>query len=114
MTATTFTTLLLACSGPRAGEIIAANTNYALFNFFAVTALAFTALWLNSQFGLLRWPMLALFGLLAIHPAWTISATKGDCGYSKATGATVLTCLAIAILAAHIAIPAISRWRKRA
>lgn len=113
MSTASFSTSLLACSGPRAGEIIAENTTYAFVQAAIVATLALAALWSHARHADALWPVIVLLGLLAVHPAWTISATSGDCGGMKAKAATIFTCLAAGIVTVQIAIPVISRWRKR-
>jgi hypothetical protein len=114
MTVFSIATSLIACSGPNAGRIIAENSTYAMLQSFAVFALACTAYWLYSQFACARWPVIVIAILFAIHPAWTISATKGDCGDTKATAATVFTGVAIGLTAIQVVRPAIRYFRKSA
>jgi hypothetical protein len=112
MTMTSIALSLLACSGPGAGRVIAENSTYAMLQSFAVFALACTAFWLYTQLGCARWPVIVIVILFAIHPAWTISATKGDCGYTKANVATAFTCVAVGLIAIQAARPTIRYFRK--
>lgn len=74
---------VLACSGP--GALIAIRQNITIGYFAAaigavvVLALAYDAL--RTRRLRLTLPSAAL--LLLLHPAWTISAVHGDCGYFK-------------------------------
>ena len=84
----------LACSGPGAGLTIRENIVISLFC-AAISAVIVGAIALDD------W-RLGRFGgrlgiglvLLAIHPAWTVSAIHGDCGYQKRD----LSCLVVALL----------------
>ena len=82
---------LFACSGPGAGATIARNielgyTNAAVAGGLLLVSLAVAAL------GTRRWVAPAvLAGLVALHPAWTISAISGDCGFFKRDASLVFT-----------------------
>lgn len=73
---------ILACSGPGAGQAIARNITIGYY--FAATT-GFITIWLfrlRSRTGR-DWPAYLSALLLALHPAWTISAIRGDCGFAK-------------------------------
>src|SRR5579872_3284219 len=82
--------LLFACSGD-GGQLIAQNievgyTHAAIAAGLFVGSLGLTALFKG------RWIGAAIFfGLVLLHPAWTISAISGDCGFLKAAASRVLT-----------------------
>jgi hypothetical protein len=42
------------------------------------------------------------FFLLLLHPAWTMSATNGDCGFMKREASNLFTVIALSILAWQI------------
>lgn len=96
--------LLVACSGPGAGQTIHNNIVYAQYQFLVVAMLALASIlfWLGTrrQRGL----MLTEIVLMIIHPAWTISALHGDCGYLKAYVATGFTVLAATCFALQVAL----------
>lgn len=98
------TPLMLACSGPGAMRVIQDNILYAQQQAMVVAAIAAASitLWFFRR----RWKALPLLviTLLLIHPAWTISAIKGDCGFLKADATTFVTaavsaCVALQALA---------------
>jgi len=74
---------VLACSGP--GALIAIRQNIMIGHFAAaigavvVVALVYDAL--RTRCLRLTLPFAAF--MLLVHPAWTISAIHGDCGYFK-------------------------------
>jgi hypothetical protein len=85
--------VFIACSGPGAMEAI--NENFWKSVLWAVSATLFVlGAWL------LQWHqrekkslLLSIFVslLIAIHPAWTISAMVGDCGQAKLEGSKFVT-----------------------
>lgn len=82
---------MFACSGPGAGATIArsieiGNTHAVVAGGLFLASLAVVAL------GRRRWAVpTALAGLVALHPAWTIDAISGDCGYLKRDASWVFT-----------------------
>src|SRR5579862_5925953 len=101
-----------ACSGPGAGKLIAENTAHAE-----------NAAWISGAIfiaALLGWLILRRFSffplacgvLLAVHPAWTISALRGDCGYLKAGAAFIVTALAVLIVVAQMSLGFLA-WKHR-
>jgi hypothetical protein len=87
-----------ACSGPGAGQAIAESiaigyTSAAIVGGLLMASLAAFA------FNPRRWGASALLlGLLALHPAWTVSALSGDCGAFKCEASwffTAVGCIAL-------------------
>lgn len=81
-----------ACSGPGAMAFIEANTGaaftYAAFGFILLLATV-TFYFLRKKKGL---PIVIFsVAVLAVHPAWTISAMIGDCGMSMVSMAKYAT-----------------------
>lgn len=95
------TILILACSGPGAGQAIARNI--AIGYFFAVgTGLATICyFWFRSWNGG-NWPAYACATLLAFHPAWSISARRGDCGATKVMASLVVFSIAFGLLVPQV------------
>jgi hypothetical protein len=85
---------LFSCSGPGAGETIARNiatgyTHAAIVGGVFVVSLVLYAI------GPRRWIVPAIvLALIMLHPAWTISATRGDCGFLKRDASWVFTVIA--------------------
>lgn len=74
---------LLACSGPGAKTYIEQSI---LIGYVCVALAGCVASWLcwsDLQRGKSRAVLAFALILLAIHPAWTISARSGDCGQLK-------------------------------
>lgn len=100
---------ILACSGPGAGQAIARNI--ALGYYFAA-ATGIIVIWLfrlRSRTGRDR-PAYWGVALFVLHPAWTISAIRGDCGSAKVT----LSCVVILIVTAVLVLQllAFRRYKK--
>jgi hypothetical protein len=75
--------MLFACSGPGAGETIARNIEIGYTHAAIVGGLLAASLLLSAlRPGKWIVPMV-IFGLVLLHPAWTISAISGDCGFLK-------------------------------
>jgi hypothetical protein len=74
---------LLACSGPGAmkaiADSIATGNLLALIGGVLVAGVAIHALVTNSWY----FPTWMSIGLMILHPAWTVSAIQGDCGWQK-------------------------------
>src|SRR4051812_46613159 len=89
---------LLACSGPGAGAAIAENIQAGFVHAviaFGLLLISLGTLWFAHRRFVVP---LVLAVLLALHPAWTISAAIGDCGdlkHSLAILFTVIGCLAL-------------------
>jgi hypothetical protein len=102
--------LLLACSGPGAQSVIAESIAIGYYNAgFAVlvTAALFFLHW--SRHGR-AWPARTGSLLVMFHPAWTISAIAGDCGYFKRDASCFVSVVCIALLAFQLYV---SRSRHR-
>jgi hypothetical protein len=72
-------------------RVIAENTAYAQHQAIiaGIGMLIAGALWFFT--GRLKGFALAGVAILVLHPAWTISAVSGDCGYTKASAATIVS-----------------------
>ena len=83
--------LILSCSGPGAGAAIQASIRMGYY------CAVFAGFALGTLFGFYLckagngWLVFLAAFLLAIHPAWTVSATGGDCGGSKVVMSGVVT-----------------------
>ncbi len=89
---------LLACSGPGAMAEIAGNIAFGRILGLIAGVLAFTSfrLWCAER---RRHPLPILCAVLFIfHPAWTMSATKGDCGYGLVDSAIFHNAVAAGIV----------------
>src|SRR5436190_10626359 len=90
--------LLLACSGEGAGETIARNIQIGYSHAGIAGGLLVVAgilLLFNPKWWLFPSICLALF---LLHPAWTVSAIHGDCGFLKRDASWAFTALACATL----------------
>jgi len=95
--------LEFACSGPGAGTLIARNTEIGYAHGSVVGVLFLISL-VAFSLAKRRWLIPAImFGLLVFHPAWTISATSGDCGFLKRDASYAFTGLAGLALSVQIA-----------
>src|SRR5437588_147441 len=75
--------LILACSGPGAGAAIQQSI---IIGYFcaAIGAVITLALAYDSwRMGYARFTLTVALLMLFLHPAWTISAIHGDCGFLK-------------------------------
>ena len=90
--------LPLACSGPGAGPAIAASISIGYYC-AGLAALITTALFFlyRSRGGSagVAWTGIVL---LLLHPAWTISATHGDCGVLKLAASGVVSLAFVVLL----------------
>jgi uncharacterized membrane protein len=92
---------ILACSGPGAGQAIARSIT---IGYFSAAATAFVTIWLfrlSTRTGR-YWPAYWSALLLALHPAWTISAVRGDCGIMKVVLSGLVILLVLLFLAIQI------------
>lgn len=98
---------LLACSGPGAAESIALSIQIGYRHAVFCSGVLAAALVLLAFFPK-RWLFPAIIAIsLLIHPAWTISATHGDCGYLKRDISrlfTGITCFAAGLQVASIVV----------
>jgi hypothetical protein len=90
---------IFACSGPGAGETIARNIELGYIHAAVVGGMLVVS-WVLFAIDPRRWIVpTIIFGLVALHPAWTISAIHGDCGFLKRDVSWVFTGIAtLAIL----------------
>lgn len=77
--------LLFSCSGPGAASIMLYHTDYGYKHAIIVGILLIASLVLGLFATRYRWLPITVGALLALHPAWAMSAYRGDCGYSKAS-----------------------------
>jgi len=88
---------VIACSGPGALQVMFISTWMGYAHAAATAALLAVSLFV-AIFSR-RWLMPALILLLlAIHPAWTISAYHGDCGTMKDQACWLFTAATMAML----------------
>ncbi len=83
--------LLLACSGPGAGRAIAWSIAIGFICFVYAAFVEVQLLFLYLCRSGKRWPVYWGFGLLVLHPAWTVSARHGDCGMMKEIASLVFS-----------------------
>jgi hypothetical protein len=74
---------LLACSGPGAGAAIEESIAIGYAHAVLVGCLLVVSLSLLAVVPRTWFVPVIIAGLLWIHPAWTISARRGDCGFMK-------------------------------
>jgi hypothetical protein len=96
-----YTSYILACSGPGAGQAIARSI---AIGHFSAAAVAFMTIWLfRLSEGTGRyWPAYWSALLLTLHPAWTISAIRGDCGMTKVAVSVIVFLLISGFLTLQI------------
>lgn len=83
--------MLFACSGPGAGKAIVQSIEIG-YTHAAIDGGLFVVSFVLFATGPRRWIVPAiLLGLLILHPAWTISAISGDCGFLKRDVSLVFT-----------------------
>jgi hypothetical protein len=105
--------MLWACSGPGARAFIDANIHTAFIHAGVVAGLLAASALLVIPFRRTWFFLLICAGFLALHPAWTISARRGDCGILKAGAATLLTMLAGGIVLVQLPVGAHMRAAAR-
>jgi hypothetical protein len=91
--------IILACSGPGAGRVIQESILIGYFCAGLAGLVTFAAICLQRFWGGPVWPFLVCAALLALHPAWSISAIHGDCGYFKREASYAVSLLFGALLA---------------
>jgi hypothetical protein len=96
-----YTFYILACSGPGAGQAIARSITIGYFSAAAVAYMTICLFRLSSRTGR-YWPAYLSALLLSLHPAWTISAVRGDCGIAKVVFSVVLLLLISGLLTLQI------------
>jgi hypothetical protein len=100
---------LLACSGPGAGATISRNIEFAYGQAACGALLAAVSLGLCLAACRRRLYPALCAALLAVHPAWTVSALGGDCGALKAGAAVAFTGAAALLVVAQLAHGAVTR-----
>jgi hypothetical protein len=104
--------LTLACSGPGAFAAIYFSTIYAWYfagiSAVIVLAIAYDHLRLRTW----SWRLLLAGLLMALHPAWTVSAVAGDCGGMKKQASMTVLILLIVLVILQYAVPHM-RYRNR-
>ncbi len=81
---------LFACSGPGAGATIAESIRIGETHAAVAGGLLLVSLAV-AGFARQRAMPAVLLGLLALHPAWTVSAISGDCGFFKRDASWMFT-----------------------
>ena len=93
---------LIACSGPGAASTIRVNVAYAQIcaevGAFITLALIYDGI-RHHQWGKAWW---AAALLMLIHPAWTVSAYDGDCGYTLYDAAFMVLTAHGVLLLGHV------------
>jgi len=105
---------LLACSGPGAPATIGRNILFS-FSQALVVGLLFWAslvLWRWSGRPRRAFPALCL-ALLVLHPAWTVNAVSGDCGYFKAGTSVVISGAAVILVSLQATIYVLAKRRAK-
>ena len=91
--------MLWACSGPEAWRVIAQANEFAHTRAGIATAIlaVSTVIWMFARHRLRAYPALCVLAV-AVHPAWSVSALRGDCGLWKMEAASGVTYGAAGIL----------------
>ncbi len=98
---------LLACLSP---QEIALSESFGQFS--AILALGLTAVGVALAVRQRSFVWLPIYMvLLAFHPAWTVSALRGDCGDAKRFLSVAVSVVFIALLCIHAWYPRISKIR---
>jgi hypothetical protein len=92
---------MFACSGPGASHTIAESIEIGFDN-VRILAIVIVVSMIVSFFSKRRFATLCLYAMFALHPAWTISALSGDCGYFKRDASEAFTLTACFVLAAQL------------
>jgi hypothetical protein len=90
---------LFACSGPGAGAAISWSIKVGYIQAAVVGGMLLASLFVFT-IGVRRTAVspAVLVGLLVLHPAWTVSAIRGDCGELKVLASCAFTCFGGAAL----------------
>ena len=94
--------LTIACSGPRAYLAIATNIGISKHQALFVAGIVFCSLVLSLKRREIPKVALIIILPLCFHPAWTVSATHGDCGAQKLGLSLALSFFSLALLAHQI------------
>ena len=87
---------LFACSGPGAGAAIARSIEIGYTQAEVMGGLVGISCLILAVRPRNWLVLLLLLGMLLLHPAWTISAISGDCGYLKRYASYLFTALGCA------------------
>lgn len=89
---------ILACSGPGAMATIQKSITIGYFcaAFGAVVTLALAYDFVRAR--RVRFTLRVAGLLMLVHPAWTVSATSGDCGFFKREVSYIFTAVFIGLL----------------
>ena len=90
--------MLFACSGPNAPAVIARSIEIGYIHALLMAGLLVASLLLSLMLGRHWLFPVVLIVLLTFHPAWTVSAVHGDCGYSKRSDSLLVTLVGISLL----------------
>jgi hypothetical protein len=94
---------VLACSGPGAGETIAASERYSLaLSLVSIPLLIAAAAIFAFALRSVRGCGITLIAII-LHPVWSISAWGGDCGIVLRIASTIWIPLSLALLLIAIA-----------
>jgi len=74
---------LFACSGPGAGKAMAESVAIGYIHARVAAAMLLASLVVCAGAQRLWGVPAVLAGLLALHPAWTVSILRGDCGFMR-------------------------------
>jgi hypothetical protein len=74
---------LIACSGPGAGVAITKSVSIGYASAGLTAVLVIRMIVLSRRHPLPLFPVFTSVILLLLHPAWTVSAVRGDCGEMK-------------------------------
>ncbi len=88
---------MFACSGPGAPYAIGESIRIGQIHAAVLALLLLVSATLSLRYGRRTIPII-LLAMLALHPAWTISAISGDCGHFKRDASWAFTggaCLAL-------------------
>ena len=94
--------ILIACSGPGAIEAIMKSNALAKHVALMVAGVIACSLLLSLKRKEFKRKQTIPFFMLLIHPAWTMSAIRGDCGFMKREASHLFTLIALSILAWQI------------
>ncbi len=93
---------LFACSGPGARAVIGYHIDYALRQAMVVCVIAAVSLAIRLVSARRNRYPAACLAILAFHPAWTMSARRGDCGRGMANSAAWATAIASIVVVAQV------------
>ena len=95
---------LLACSGPGAMTLIYTNQGYSVQMWYATIGITACSLILWFRRRNRNWLVFPSVLLAILHPAWTMSATSGDCGFMMFDSSRVILGIVTLMLLVQIGI----------